>query len=57
MIENSNKFYEEKITKENNISLSRNPTASFPSGIVEYSDKTYTLLIIEAEETLPQNST
>ena len=57
MIENSNKLYEEKITKENNISLSRNPTASLPSGIVEYSDKTYTLLIIEAEETLPQNST
>ena len=35
MLENSKKVYEEKATKENNISFSRDPTASFPSGIFE----------------------
>ena len=38
MLETSNEVDEEKVTKENNISLSRNPIASFPSGIVDTSD-------------------
>ena len=42
MIETPKKVYEEKVTKENNISLSRDPTTSFPSGIVDTSDKNYT---------------
>ena len=48
MLENSNEVDEEKVTKKNNISLSRDPTASFPSGIVETSDKNDTSLIIES---------
>ena len=35
MLETSNKFDEEKVTKEDNIWLSRDPNASFPSDIVE----------------------
>ena len=53
MLETSNKVDEDEVTKENNISLSRDPTSSFPSGIVEYSDKNDTSLMIEAEEPLP----
>ena len=36
MLETSKEVDEEKVAKENNISLSGDPTASFPSGIVEY---------------------
>ena len=39
MLEASNEFVEEKVTNENNISLSRNTTASLPSGIVDTIDK------------------
>ena len=51
MLENSKKVDEYKVTKENNISLSRYPTALSPSGIVETSYKNDTSLMIEAEET------
>ena len=54
MLKNLNKVDEEKVTKENNISLSRDTTASFPSYIVEYSDKNETSLIIEEEEPYPK---
>ena len=54
MLETSNKFDEEKFTKEKNISFSGDPNAQFPSGIVEYSNKNYTSLMIEAEEPPPQ---
>ena len=50
MIETPNKVDEEKVTKDNNISLSRDTTAKLPSVIVDYSDKNYTSLMIEAEE-------
>ena len=53
MLENSNEVDEEKVTKKNNISLSRDPTASFPSGIVETSDKHDIFLMIEAEDPPP----
>ena len=39
MLETSNEVDGEKITKENNISLSRDPTESLTSVIVDYSDK------------------
>ena len=53
MLETSNKVDEEKITKENNISLSRYPNDSLPSVIVEYSDKKNTWLTIESEDPSP----
>ena len=53
MIETSNKVDEEKATKENNISLSRNPTPLFSSVTVKNFDKREISLIIEAEE-IPQ---
>ena len=39
--------YGEIVTKENNISLEREPTASLLSGDVDYSDEIDTLLIIK----------
>ena len=51
MLETSNKVDEKKVTKENNISLSRDPTYSLLSGIVETLDKHEILLFIESEET------
>ena len=42
---------EKTVTKENNISLARNPTASLISGNVEHSDKINTWLMIEADVT------
>ena len=57
IVETSNKVDEEKVTKENNISLSMDPTASLPSVIVETSDKHDILIIIESEETPPKNPT
>ena len=56
MLETSNVFDEEKVTKEQNITLSRYTIASFPSGILEIVDKHYISLMIEAEET-PQKHT
>ena len=56
MLETPNKVDEEKVTKKKNISLSRDPTASFPWVIVDNVDKQYILLMIEAEET-PQTIT
>ena len=50
MLETPNEVDEYKVTKENNISFSRDLNASFPSGIVETSDKHNTWLIIESEE-------
>ena len=46
MLETSNEVDEEKVTKEKNISLSRDTNTSFPLGIVEYSDKNDNLLMI-----------
>ena len=51
MIETSNEVDEWKVTKEKNISFSRDTTASSSSGIVETSYKQDILLTIEAEET------
>ena len=51
MLETSNGVDEDKVTKEKNISLSRNPTSSLPLCIVETFDKQICLLMIEAEET------
>ena len=56
MIETSNKVDEEEFTKENNISLSKDLVASFPSVIVEYSYKNDTSLMVEAEETPPKKT-
>ena len=39
MLETSNEVDEEKVTKDNNISLSRDPIASLPPGILENVDK------------------
>ena len=39
MLAASDEVDEEKRTSGNNISLSRDPTVSFPSGIVDNSDK------------------
>ena len=39
MLETSNEVDEDKVTKEIKIPLSRDPTDSFPSGILETSDK------------------
>ena len=55
MLETSNEVDEDKLTKENNISFSRDPIASFPSYILETVGKQKCLLMIEAEET-PQNN-
>ena len=49
MLETSNEADYEKVTKENNISLSRDPTASLSSGTVEPFYKHDILLVIEAE--------
>ena len=49
MLETLNEVDEEKLTKENNISLSRDPIASFPSVILETIDKHDISLMIEAE--------
>ena len=57
MLETSNKVDEEKVTKEKNISLSKDTTASYPSGIVETSDKNDISLMMEAEETTQNKST
>ena len=50
MLQNSNEVNEGKITKENNILLSRDPTVTLTLGIVGYSDKNNTLLMIKSEE-------
>ena len=55
MLETSNKFDEGKVTKEKNISFSKVTTDSYPSGIVETSDKQDISLMIEAEETTKTN--
>ena len=39
MLEKSNEVDGDKDTNENNISLSRDPTASLPLYVVDYSDK------------------
>ena len=54
MIETSNEVDEEKVTKEKNISLSRDPIASFPPVLLETVDRHDISLIIEAEETPPK---
>ena len=54
MIKTSNEVDEEKETKENNILLSRDPIASFASGVLETVDKHNILLMIEAEELPPK---
>ena len=53
MLETSNKVDEEKVTKEINFILSRDPTTSFPSVIEETFVKHEILLMIEAEEPPP----
>ena len=53
MIETSNKVDKEEVNKENNISFSRDPTSSFPSGVWETSDKKDTSLMIESEDLPP----
>ena len=57
MLENSYEVYEKKVTREDNISVSRGPTDSFPSDIVKTYDKHKILLMIEAEETPQTNIT
>ena len=57
MLENSNEVNEGKVTKKNNILLSRDTTVSLPLGIVEYSDKNNTLLMIKSEEPPVQKNT
>ena len=49
MLETSNEVDDEKVTKDNTISLSSDSIASFPSVIVETFDKHNILLMIEAE--------
>ena len=56
MHETSNGVDEDKVTKDTNISFSRGTPASLPSGIVEYSDKNDTSLMIEVEEMPPQKT-
>ena len=46
---------QEKVTKENNILLTRETTASLISGNVEYSDKIDTSLKIESDVTKNKN--
>ena len=50
MFEALNEVYEEKVTMEENMLLTRWPTALLLSGNVEYLDETNTLLILEADE-------
>ena len=56
MLDTSNEVDWQKITNENNISLSRDTNDLFPSVIVETSDKHNISLMIEEEET-PQKNT
>ena len=49
MFEAVNEVYEEKVTMEDNILLTREPTALLLSGNVEYLDESNTLLILEAD--------
>ena len=49
MFEALNDFIYETVTKENNISLTRENTASLLSGNVEYLEENDTLLMIEAD--------
>ena len=56
MLETSSEVDEEEVTNEKNTSLSRHPTASYPSGTVDTSDKQNILLMIEAEETPPKKN-
>ena len=51
MFETVNKFDEEKVTKEKNIWLTREPTALLLSGNFEYFDKRNILLMIEEDVT------
>ena len=51
MLNTSDGVDEDKLTKENNISLSRNPNDSFALVILDTSDKKDTFLIIQEEET------
>ena len=55
MCETSNEVDEVKLTKDHNISLSKDTTASSQSSIVETSDKHNISLMIEAEETTQKN--
>ena len=48
MFETVKEVDEDRVTKDNNISLTRGPTASLLSGNVEYSDEINTSLMIEA---------
>ena len=56
MVETVKEVDEETVTKENNILLTREPTASLLSNNVEYSDKIDTSLMIEADETKNKNT-
>ena len=49
MFVNVKEVDEETVTKENNISLTREPTASFLSGYVEYPDEMNHSLMIEVD--------
>ena len=49
MFENVKEFYEETVTKENIISLTREPTASLLSGNVEYPDEINNYLMIKVD--------
>ena len=49
MFEAVNEVYEETVTVEDNILLTRDTTALLLSGNVEYLDETNTLLMIEAD--------
>ena len=53
MLKPSNEVDKVKVTKENNISLPIYSTDLFPSGMVNYSDKNYTSLMIESEDPPP----
>ena len=54
MLETVKEVDEKTVTKENNILLTREPTASLLSGSLEYLDEMETLLMIEAEVTPTQ---
>ena len=53
MPENPNEVDKQKVTKDNNISLSMDSIDSLTSGILETVDKQLFLLMIEAEEPPP----
>ena len=53
MFEILNKFDKETVTKENNISLTRDSTSAPPLGNVDYLDEIDTSLMIEAD--VPKN--